>query len=487
MAKQQDYGFKTPRRRETKNITGFKVGGDLSGGECKILKSNQLLVEKSTKQRIKVDTVNAKALFGKNLVIFAMGGYFYSENAYTISFEIVRKEKSVKIEKYVEKGSFVKLGLDMEIPFSEIDKNSDFVEGFVEITCVEPIKLNYWIFKSDFITYDYFEENDVYAQFFNSKKEICYPEQFYGDENKVFENNVKGIPFVLKSCNRCQRFLPINHFNERIHLGFTNHCSTKAPCTHGNFANYKILETDLNQKELLDFIENDTVFNLQEDFVIAHFGHQLECKACKKFYVNSALNSKRSASQHREDGLRRRAFEVLVLRLLNQDWIYHKYRLSNKNKEFDTAIWEKFDKKCFKCKKDLPKLNDMDLDHTMPLAFLYNLDETATSLCGSCNSSKSDSFPVDFYSEDELLALEKLTNIPLDILKSRKPNQKVVDLLKANIVWFFEEFLTFEEFQKDRDGKKAVDSICHSLQKVINKSENPFDLNETYQKAISIQ
>ena len=52
MAKQQDYGFKTPRRRETKNITGFKVGGSLSGGECKVLKSNQLFIENSTKYQI---------------------------------------------------------------------------------------------------------------------------------------------------------------------------------------------------------------------------------------------------------------------------------------------------------------------------------------------------------------------------------------------------------------------------------------------------
>jgi hypothetical protein len=117
---------------------------------------------------------------------------------------------------------------------------------------------------------------------------------------------------------------------------------------------------------------------------------------------------------------------------------------------------------------------------------LYNLDETATCLCGSCNSSKSDSFPMDFYTETELNELSKITTIPLNILQPRKPNQKIVNLLQKNIVWFFDEFLTFDEFHKDRDGKKVVDSILHSLQKVVNLSENPFDLLEEYEKAKSV-
>ena len=487
MAKQQDYGFKTPKRRETKNITGFKVGGDLTGGECKILKSHQIKVDGKLIQNIQVPLQKATKLFGLDMAIFAMGGYFYSDDTCTITFEIDYNGEITQNVKQLESGHFIKIGLDVEIPFSTINP-TDKIIAIIKIQSEGAITLNYWLFDSNFIDSDYFQKNDVYAQYNNSKKVICFPEQFYGNGNFALKDSKKGVPFILKSCNRCQRFLPINHINERIHLSFTNHCSTKAPCTHGNFSNYKIVETDLTVEELADFMNSEqTVFHLKDDSVISYFGHQLECKACKKFFVNAALNNKRSSSQHREDSLRRRAFEGLILRLINQDWIYHTYRVNNKNKEFDQSIWEKFDKKCFKCKKEIESPRKMDLDHTMPLVYLYNLDETATCLCKTCNGSKSDSFPADFYTNDELIELSKLVSLPLKVLKSKKPNQIVVDLLQQNIVWFFEEFLAFDEFHKERDGKKAVDSICHSLQKVVNKSNNPFDLTEAYQKAKSIE
>jgi hypothetical protein len=344
MAKQQDYRFKTPKRRETKNITGFKVGGDLTGGECKILKSNQIIINKKLTQFKVVSLANAVKVFDLDLAIFTMGGYFYSIDAYIITFEITYNGNTVHTTKVVEKGNFIKLGLDFELQFSSINPN-DTIKTTITIASEKEITLNYGLFDGNFIDYDYFQKTNVYEQYNNSKKAICFPEQFYSTQNALLKGSQKGVPFVLKSCNRCQRFLPINHLNERIHLSFTNHCSTKAPCTHSNFSNYRIVETDLTTQELSDFVNNDTVFSIKEDFLRSHFGHQLECKACKKFFVNSALNSQRTSSQHREDSLRRRAFEGLILRLINQDWIYHSYRINNKNKEFERSIWEKFGKK----------------------------------------------------------------------------------------------------------------------------------------------
>lgn len=484
MAKKQNYGFKTPQRRITKNITGFKVGGELSGGECKIVKSNKILIDKTFEYQYVVSLENVTKLFNQDVAIFAVGGYFYATTDFELGFEINFREYNISNSNIIASGQFSKKGLELKIPFEELATNEE-VTLKISIKGNDNFELHYALLQFGFIQYDYFQNNDVYLDFNNSKKTICFPEQFYFFEEQKFPNSAIGMPVVLKSCNRCQRFLPINHFNERIHLAFTNHCSTKAPCTHGNFSNYEIIENQLTDIELSHFFAQNNVLTLKDNFVYSYYGHQLECKACKKFYVNSQLNQLRTSSQHREDSLRRRAFETLIMKLLNAEWIYHTYRIS-KNKEFDKSIWEKFDKKCFKCKTDLATSNDMDLDHTMPLAFLYNLDETATCLCGSCNSSKSDSFPVDFYTETELIELSKITTIPLNILKSRKPNQKVVDLLQKNIIWFFDDFLTFDEFHKERDGKKAVDSILHSLQKVVNLSETSFNLLEEYEKAKSI-
>jgi hypothetical protein len=197
--------------------------------------------------------------------------------------------------------------------------------------------------------------------------------------------------------------------------------------------------------------------------------------------VNTALNHLRTSTQHREDALRRRAFELLVRKLLNIDWIYHSFRNLN-GIEFDKFIWEKFDKKCFNCDKNIASPRDMDLDHTMPLAFLYPLDETATCLCSTCNSSKSDLFPIDFYKEEQLVKLSTLTGLSMKILSSRFPNERAIKELKNNLKWFFEEFITFEDYNKERDGKKASDSIMHSLQKVINRSFNSFSLIDEYDK-----
>src|SRR5208282_5081904 len=100
---------------------------------------------------------------------------------------------------------------------------------------------------------------------------------------------------------------------------------------------------------------------------------------------------------------------------------------------------------------DLPTPNDMDLDHTLPLAYLWPLDNTATCLCPTCNSSKHDRFPVDFYSEEELSRLAKITGIALATLKTKPINQDAVKQLFQRIVWFFDVFLAEHDYQKIRE------------------------------------
>ena len=79
--------------------------------------------------------------------------------------------------------------------------------------------------------------------------------------------------------------------------------------------------------------------------------------------------------QFKEDGLRRRAIEVLINTLLEKNLIHFEFERRTK-KEFSRYIWEKFDRRCFKCGPDSNPiaLEEMALDHTMPLAYLYRLD-----------------------------------------------------------------------------------------------------------------
>jgi len=194
------------------------------------------------------------------------------------------------------------------------------------------------------------------------------------------------------------------------------------------------------------------------------------CKVCKKFFVNAPLNPQRNSQQFREDSLRRRATEVLVNTLLERDLIHHEFRKMNK-REFSEHIWRKFNGRCFKCGKRL-NLDEMHLDHTLPLAYLYRLDETATCLCYVHNSQKRDHFPVEFYEENELIELSKITGLDYEILCSRTVNKKVINLLIENIVWFFDEFLANPDYQKIRDGRLTSDKIYASLVRVMEQDIN---------------
>jgi hypothetical protein len=284
---------------------------------------------------------------------------------------------------------------------------------------------------------------------------------------------IEGDLFVLKSCNRCGRFSPINYFDELNTLAYSLHCKKNAPCKHATFHLYTIQNVEeLSEKDL-------NSFELENGKINSYHGHQLECKACKKFFVNAPLNPQRNPQQFKEDGLRRRAIEVLVNELLNTNLIHFEYEKRTK-KEFSEHIWKKFNCRCFKCKIQIA-LDEMHLDHTMPLAYLYRLDETATCLCAQHNSQKSDHFPVDYYTETELGKLGKITGISKEVLHSRTVNPQVLQLLIEHVVWFYDDFLMRDDYQKVRDGIKTSDKINDSLKRVI---AGKVDLAEEYRKII---
>ncbi|NHZ34462.1 hypothetical protein [Massilia rubra] len=276
-----------------------------------------------------------------------------------------------------------------------------------------------------------------------------------------------GEPITVKSCNRCGRFLPVNFQNERATLSFSNHCVANRPCKHPLFGAPRHIKTG--------------------EAIQLEYGFQLECRYCKKYCVNWMHNRQRTAAQMKEDGARRRFFELLIAELF-QESKQLAYKEKN-GRELADYIWNKFEKKCFSCGDDLPRVNDMHLDHTRPLALLWPLDETATALCGPCNSSKSDKFPSDFYEKPALEILSKITGIPLVELETPAPNMVVVNELIANLEWFFSEFLTCEVMTKERDGKVAAELVVKALQKTLDRcpSGAPIDLRAEYERRLSNQ
>lgn len=478
--------LRTYQRRETTRESGFHTCNETTGGEC-LIKYAEKITLSSNKLTLELcqNNLDLVELFKKNISILGFGGYIFSNKKIRIQccIKYIYEGQNYSNEKpfdfTIETNEWRNIGCHTEI---ELNKENNITSpvATLEITGEIGTEIHFICFDFNIVNKEEFIDTSC-AKSFYQKTSMHIPYLYYlrydlsiNEFLKTPLSVQKGKRVILKSCNRCGRFLPINIENELKTLSFSLHCKKRAPCVHSTFRAYEII----NKDELTD--EDLIGLHLEGNKVVSYYGHQLECKACKKFFVNAPLNPQRNAQQFKEDGLRRRAIEVLINHLLNRNLVHFEFEKRTK-KQFSKYIWEKFDRRCFKCgpNSEPIKLEEMALDHTMPLAYLYRLDETATCLCSNHNSQKSDHFPVDYYTDQELIELSKITGIPYDKIRSKGINEEVLSLLVENVVWFYDEFLMNPDYQKIRDGILTADKINDSLKRVIS---NKVDLAEEYKK-----
>lgn len=478
--------LRTYRRRGVTRESGYHTCDETTGGECRIAHAERFVCNSNTVTFVfSRSTLELVELFEKGIAIIGFGGYIYSKTKATVSIDMSYCYEGQgyafgeEWEETIEGNSWSNVGAHVEQP---INRESHIIDAVVKmtITSCPGNTLDFISFDFDVVSKDEFLDTSCAVSFYQ-KTYMHIPYLYYlrsdlpVDWYLISEQEfIEGKRVVLKSCNRCGRYLPINSDDELKTLSFSLHCKKRAPCVHPSFRAYTIQNLEELREQDLQGL------TLEGDKVVSHFGHQLECKACKKFFVNAPLNPQRNAQQFKEDGLRRRALERLVNILLDRNLVHFEFEARTK-KEFSKYIWEKFDKKCFKCGPDSDPIpwGDMALDHTMPLAYLYRLDETATCLCSSHNSQKSDHFPADYYSADELVRLSAITGLPLEELHKKEVNHQVLALLIENVVWFYDEFLMEPDYQKVRDGIRTADKINDSLKRVI---AGEVDLAETYRQ-----
>ncbi|MDD6018278.1 MAG: hypothetical protein PUC03_05215 [Clostridiales bacterium] len=482
------HDLRTYRRRLTTRESGYHTCDDTTGGECIIRHAEKFVCRKSVETFIFIRSLlELVELFENDISIIAFGGYIHSLEKAEISFDMDYCYEGQGyaigdgITTTVEQDSWSNIGLHAE---QVINQDLSLIDVTVKMTVTSKPGniLEFICFDLDVISKDEFLDKTC-AKSFYQKTYMHVPYLYYLQTDLPFteylQNNVEleeGRRVVLKSCNRCGRYLPINIEDEMKTLSFSLHCKKRAPCVHSTFRAYEIKNrTDLKPNDLAGL-------KTEGNKVVSYYGHQLECKACKKFFVNAPLNPQRNSQQFKEDGLRRRAIEVLVNKLLDRNLVHFEFEKRTK-REFSKYIWEKFDKRCFKCGPDSEPidLSEMALDHTLPLAYLYRLDETATCLCSSHNSQKSDHFPVDFYSEAELRRLSTITGLSLEKLHSREVNEDVLKLLIENVVWFYDDFLMDPDYQKVRAGIRTSDKINDSLKRII---AGKIDLAEEYKRKV---
>lgn len=272
------------------------------------------------------------------------------------------------------------------------------------------------------------------------------------------KNEGEKYLLYLKSCNRCSRYLPINvQPNERTTLSFSNHCVSRAPCVHSGFGRIQYADAPGRVEQM-------------------YYGFQLECRYCKKLFVNGPLNPQRTAGQMKEDSARRRGFEMLLEHLYegSPQLEYH----ARMGRDLAADVFTRFSGRCFKCNKKFESRRSMHLDHTRPLALLWPLDEFATALCSVHNSEKRDRSPSEYYSKAELKRLSQITGLRLNALSAPIPNVAAIRLLIDRVDWFFDEFLTDGNLSKIREGKATSELMVKALQKAIDRVPGgpPIDL-----------
>lgn len=481
----------TPKRRLTRQKSGFTVDGTHTGSESTIVRAQKVSTEnRKIEMLFKQEGLKLIPQFGEQNGIVGFGIFIKTNVPSSMDINSEAGDSKSQTSFSLSRNTWSKIGTHLFIPLHKdlIDVNAKCsitikaLEKFSGLFSIE-------LFGANLDSVDYYENREDLKKFFDEQTALYIPEIYYleHDQSIITETNFademlikNGEPLVLKACNRCGRFLPIDISNERNSLSFSNHCVKRSSCTHGAFSSYNIENLD-EIRELL-ILEPIKSHLTSTNKIKTNYGFQLECRVCKKYVVNAQLNPLRNSAQHREDSSRRRAIEDLLLKLLEKQWIFKLFRMKN-GSEFDDFIWNKFDQKCFNCGKLLKKTSEMALDHTMPLVYFWPLDETATCLCKTCNSKKHDYFPFEFYNQKQLVSLSKITKLPKDLLTNRTKtiNKIAIDELTKRVVWFFNDFLAQKDYQKVREEKLTADLIYASIKRVLQECNSKVDLIKEYQ------
>ncbi|KAF0134460.1 MAG: hypothetical protein FD145_685 [Candidatus Saganbacteria bacterium] len=136
---------------------------------------------------------------------------------------------------------------------------------------------------------------------------------------------------------------------------------------------------------------------------------QMECRSCKGA-INAKLNPKRTKQQLFESSVKRRVADLL---------------LKGVNQSIDIKeLFRKFGRKCFKTGKvlDIKKRSTWAIDHILPSKWLYPLTtENAALLSREANNNKRDKWPNEYYTNNELIDLARITGADLSLLASKTP------------------------------------------------------------------
>lgn len=231
-------------------------------------------------------------------------------------------------------------------------------------------------------------------------------------------------------------------------------------------------------KKLNEFTSNKTskcVKLKHTDMLRYHpSGHSSQpfCKECKRDYVNSTGNSKRSKEQMTEDNFSR--YKGFLPKTL-QDSKFSSF----------ASVFQRFGSQCFKCKSilSLEARSTYQMDHTLPSSKFWIMNQdNCTLLCNDCNQSKTDQWPSTFYAAKELEELATLTGFDLDLLKGPEIiNPAAIGFyLSGNFDKHIEEWYakSRRKTNKDKYFLSAVFKIIKKIEKLCTEEDKTILINK---------
>lgn len=228
----------------------------------------------------------------------------------------------------------------------------------------------------------------------NNRSKLLDQKKEYYYNNKERLNKISNL-YYIENKEKC------NEYSRKYHHENKERLNKSRRDYHSKHRNESL------QKFKLYYINNkDKIKKYRKAYRITNWEN------IKKKH-NIWCRNKRSLRREKEKGYQKKyinknPYYLLQKSIRRRDKIKLNTHTTYISKNYISYIKNKFNYKCFKC----GSIDKLALDHHYPLHMGYPLSENNTVLlCKSCNSSKSNKLPEDFYSREQLKELEEVYGI----------------------------------------------------------------------------
>ena len=326
-----------------------------------------------------------------NTNYIAFGGFLYSSEPTSINVKL-ETENASESKNFRLTSGWNRIGVIIDAPETKII--------LVTLKWSASVRLNCWGLDADVLnlpneiislspSVSDLQKSHLVPETFYLPHEVAISMEIVEDSSSPF-HLVDGEEITLKKCSYCGRLLPLN-MQRFGSLSFHKH---RAKLTN----------------------------------------HQNECRSCKKWRINNSFNPLRTTDQLHESSVITRERKLF----LKEPEILQRIK-ERTGAGLKSQVWERFGRKCFYCGKAL-ELEEVQLDHTRPLAYLWPIDEHATCLCAEHNNQKKEKFPVEFYTEEQLQELSRICGLPYAELCKKELNQVELQRILKNLPSFAKQW-----------------------------------------------